>query len=273
MRMIIFFLMLPMASISQPLIVNLNNGQTGQVLMKNSNTGGDYSWTTLTKTTVGLPNVDNTSDANKPISTATQTALNAKQASLVSGTNIKTVNGNTLLGSGDVSISSAVAWGNVTGTLANQTDLNNALAAKAPLASPTFTGTPVIPGYLPNTTTSGVAASPTASGTVTVTHNLGRIPTTIRIQSISSFTSNSAATPVPFSYGTFNSTGNRCLYMVINGTTTQVSQTSTVFSIIMVTSAGNQITGVIQNVGATTFEIAFSETGTHTAGNYLWEAQ
>ena len=33
---------------------------------------------TLTKTDVGLENVDNTTDANKPISSATQTALNAK---------------------------------------------------------------------------------------------------------------------------------------------------------------------------------------------------
>lgn len=33
---------------------------------------------TLTKSDVGLGNVDNTTDANKPISTATQTALNAK---------------------------------------------------------------------------------------------------------------------------------------------------------------------------------------------------
>lgn len=36
--------------------------------------------TTLTKTHVGLPNVDNTSDVNKPISTATQTALDGKAA-------------------------------------------------------------------------------------------------------------------------------------------------------------------------------------------------
>jgi hypothetical protein len=36
----------------------------------------------LSKSDVGLGNVDNTSDANKPISTATQTALNAKQATL-----------------------------------------------------------------------------------------------------------------------------------------------------------------------------------------------
>lgn len=40
------------------------NGQTGVVV--------------LTKSDVGLANVDNTSDANKPISTATQTALNTK---------------------------------------------------------------------------------------------------------------------------------------------------------------------------------------------------
>jgi hypothetical protein len=43
---------------------------------------GDKTWQTLNKTAVGLANVDNTSDANKPISTATQTALNAKQNSL-----------------------------------------------------------------------------------------------------------------------------------------------------------------------------------------------
>lgn len=36
----------------------------------------------LAKADVGLGNVDNTSDANKPISTATQTALNAKQATI-----------------------------------------------------------------------------------------------------------------------------------------------------------------------------------------------
>jgi len=39
---------------------------------------GDKSWQTLNKAAVGLGNVDNTSDVNKPISSATQTALNAK---------------------------------------------------------------------------------------------------------------------------------------------------------------------------------------------------
>jgi len=59
---------------------------------------------TLDKTDVGLPNVDNTSDANKPISTATQTALNAKlntsSAGAVNG--IATLGGDSKLPEGQV---------------------------------------------------------------------------------------------------------------------------------------------------------------------------
>jgi len=57
------------------------------------------------KTAMSLNNVNNTSDADKPISSATQSALNGKQATLVSGTNIKTINGDSLLGSGNITIS------------------------------------------------------------------------------------------------------------------------------------------------------------------------
>ena len=85
---------------------------------------------TALKTALALNAVDNTSDANKPISSATQTALDAKQATLVSGTNIKTINSTSILGSGNIAISSAVAWGGVTGTLSNQTDLQTALDLK-----------------------------------------------------------------------------------------------------------------------------------------------
>jgi len=59
---------------------------------------------TLVKGDVGLGNVDNTADADKPISSATQSALNAKQATLVSGTNIKTINNESLLGSGNITV-------------------------------------------------------------------------------------------------------------------------------------------------------------------------
>ncbi len=40
---------------------------------------GDKTWQTLDKSSVGLTNVDNTSDANKPVSTATQAVLNSKE--------------------------------------------------------------------------------------------------------------------------------------------------------------------------------------------------
>jgi hypothetical protein len=43
---------------------------------------GDKTWQALDKAAVGLSNADNTSDANKPVSTATQNALNAKHPSL-----------------------------------------------------------------------------------------------------------------------------------------------------------------------------------------------
>lgn len=56
----------------------------------------------LAKADVGLANVDNTTDAGKPVSTAQQTALDAKQATLVSGTSIKTVDGQSLVGAGNI---------------------------------------------------------------------------------------------------------------------------------------------------------------------------
>ena len=53
-------------------------GTTGQALTKTSSTDYATTWTTLTKSDVGLGNVDNTSDAAKPVSTATQTVLDVK---------------------------------------------------------------------------------------------------------------------------------------------------------------------------------------------------
>lgn len=197
------------------------------------------------------------------------------QATLVSSTNIKTINGATILGSGDMEVvGSGAAWGSITGTLSSQSDLNTALGLKANLASPTFTGTPVVPGYMPSTATVGVANCPTASGTQTITHNLGRTPTVIEIYGVGRFTSNAAATPTPFSSGTWTSvSGNSCVYMTSAGTTTQDGLSSTTFSVFIATSSGNNMSGVIQNVGATTFDIVWTETGTAAALPFRWKTQ
>lgn len=51
-------------------------------------------------------------------------------------------------------ISADPVWGSIIGTLSDQTDLQNALSAKAPLASPALAGTPTAPtaGTATNTT-------------------------------------------------------------------------------------------------------------------------
>jgi hypothetical protein len=50
-------------------------------------------------------------------------------------------------------------WGAITGTLTDQTDLVSALALKAPLASPTFTGVPAAPTASPGTNTTQIATT------------------------------------------------------------------------------------------------------------------
>ncbi len=62
----------------------------------------------LSKNDVGLTNVDNTTDVDKPISTLTQNALNLKQDTLVSGTTIKTLNGQSVLGAGNIDVGAAI---------------------------------------------------------------------------------------------------------------------------------------------------------------------
>jgi hypothetical protein len=110
----------------------------------------------VTKSMVGLGNVDNTSDANKPISTATQTALDLK-APLANPTFTGTVSGVT---------ASHVGLGSVNNTSDADkpisTATQTALDLKANLASPTFTGTPSLP-----------------TGTTAVTQSLGNNTTAI----------------------------------------------------------------------------------------------
>ena len=118
----------------------------------------------VTKSMVGLGNVDNTTDAAKPVSTATQTALDLK-APLASPTFTGTVSGITksMVGLSAVDNTSDA---NKPVSTATQT----ALDLKAPLASPTFTGTVTLPT---GTVTSGmildgtIVAGDLADGAVT----------------------------------------------------------------------------------------------------------
>ena len=98
---------------SAPTVPVLAGGSTTQYFR------GDKSWQTLDKTAVGLANVDNTSDANKPVSTATQTALNAKAP-----TTRAISAGTGLTGGGDLSADRTLAanFGTTTGIIAQGDD-------------------------------------------------------------------------------------------------------------------------------------------------------
>lgn len=95
----------------------------------------------VTKAQVGLGNVDNTSDANKPISTATQTALNGKQATVTGGASTITSSNLTASralvsnGSGKVAVSAVTSTelGYLDGVTSNiQTQINNLKASAGP---------------------------------------------------------------------------------------------------------------------------------------------
>lgn len=89
---------------------------------------GDKTFQVLDKIAVGLSNVDNTSDADKPVSTAQASAIGLKQDVLVSGTNIKTINGISILGSGDVPISGSAPSGTLVLVNANEVNSNGGTA-------------------------------------------------------------------------------------------------------------------------------------------------
>ena len=125
----------------------------------------------ITKTMVGLGNTDNTSDANKPVSTATQTVLNFKEditnksTTTTLGTSdilyptqkaVKTYVDATVSGAtpdadantmgkiklaGDLGGTATLPTVPALASKANSSDVTASLALKANLASPTFTGT------------------------------------------------------------------------------------------------------------------------------------
>ncbi|MEY2636205.1 MAG: hypothetical protein RLZZ197_681 [Bacteroidota bacterium] len=160
----------------------------------------------LTKSDLGLGDIENTSDANKPISSATQTALNQK---------------------------------------ANTSDITTAIAVKAPLASPTFTGT-VTTGAISATS---ITAPTYASTPKTLSYTGSSISwnPSQGLNAAITLTQNSAlsftAAPPIGSYGTIvltqDATGNRTITLpAISGATNKVLG-STSASTVALSSAAN----------------------------------
>jgi len=91
--------------------VEIGNATSNIATLQNhtANTSNPHN---VTKSQIGLSNVTDVAPLELPISNATQAALNSKQATLVSATNIKTINGVSILGSGDMVVTGD---GNISG--------------------------------------------------------------------------------------------------------------------------------------------------------------
>ena len=97
--------------------VEVNNTITGAQIIAGAS-GGGATWGGITGTLSSQTDL--------------QSALNAKQDTLVSGTNIKTINSTSLLGSGDITISGASPYttvGNSAGILVNNSTANTISAS------------------------------------------------------------------------------------------------------------------------------------------------
>ena len=186
----------------------------------------------ITKTMVGLGSADNTADTAKPVSTATQTALDLKLTSATAESTYAPLASPALTGvptaptaavatnttqvattayvRGEVAalVNSAAGTLDTLGEIANalgndaslSTTLTNAIALKAPLASPTFTGTNTVANITvsgtSNMSANGVQFSDgtqtkiavpsltTTTTTVSAAYNLSTVGLTLRDQLI-----------------------------------------------------------------------------------------
>ena len=211
---------------------------------------------TLTKSLLDLGNVENTSDANKPISSLTQSALNTKA-------DISTIQAalNTKANSLDVTAALALKASSedllslrntVTANTASTTTNSNDIALKANIASPTFTGTvnassSLNTGQIVSTsivTAKSFSSTPKVLYHINTTNNIKWDPsqglnasvTLERLNSILTFTASGSTplaltTPPVGSYGTLvvsqDASGSRSITLPTNLTNKILGSNST----------------------------------------------
>ena len=122
----------------------------GQNYARNGQVG---AWLVVDKNMVGLGSVDNTSDAAKPISTATIAALNTKENIITPSTSQYVWDG-------------TKNWVTMM-SLPVSTAMQTALNLKANIASPALTGTPIAPTANPGTNTTQIATTQFVTSAIT----------------------------------------------------------------------------------------------------------
>jgi hypothetical protein len=195
----------------------------------------------ITKNAVGLGNVDNTSDVNKPISTATQTALNAKENTITAGTTAQYYRGDKTFQTLD---KTAVGLGNVD----NTSDANKAFTA-AQITSGTFDKAR-IPKVITavaiagSAFTSGNTTAETIMSTLTIPANTLNVGDVVRISGFMTYTT-AATKSLRVKFGT--TTAGTAIYspasLSASATSTQIELLAVVTGSTTLRFATNTVTG------------------------------
>jgi len=166
-------------------------------------------------------------------------------------------------------------------TTNNVSSSKHGFAPKFPNNTTTFLrgdGTYAAPASGSPSSTSDVSSFPTSSSTQTITHSLGKTPSVIRLTGLGVPFGSVSSTFYSFSSGTWNSTGNRSVYIPsVNQGTNGAPTTSTSFAIYgdVGANGGPTITGsgVVGNVTSTTFDIVWTTAGNPSPCKFIWETE
>ena len=207
--------------------------------------------TGITATMVGLGNVDNTTDLNKPVSTATQTALDLKVDE-----SLFDAKGDILVASANDTPAKLAVGTNGYLLTANSAATNGVEWAAAPVSLPSQTGNS---GYY--LTTNGSSASwgalvvPISTGTDTVT---GNTIETVDTTALSAFTS--IEYMVSLKQATNNKTRTSKVIVQTDGTSVDMTE-------FAITETGGTIAGVVVSAAVSSTNAVLQVTVTDAATN------
>jgi len=272
------------AAIAQSKISGLTSDLAAKAPLANPTFTGTVAG--ITKSMVGLGNVDNTTDASKPVSTATQTALDLKanlasptftgSVTLPSGTVTSVMIADGTIVDADINASAAIAQYKISG-------LTSDLNLKAPLASPALTGTPTAPTATAGTNTTQVAT--TAFVGTAVANLVASAPSTLDTlnelatalgndASFSTTVTTSIATKAPIASPTFTGTATIPTLTLTNPLTaanggTGLSSLGTgVATFLGTPSSANLAAMITDEIGTGNIVLSEVATTAPAAGNY-----